>query len=573
MKQITLIGLLSLFMAQPVFAIAPVTLSQPSPAIASSYATNSSTTITYTITNNVPNLSFPISVNGISGPVTRTTVSNDCGSALPKGPSTCQLGISIAPTSANAGNAFNQTLSINYQGRTPLESPVSFSVPSTPSVGTTVLVAAGTNETDGVPLVASSSNSGTTWSVKPISSNPSAGVLNAANCTGTGSTALCVAAGTDNSTGAEPMVVESIDGGTTWSIQTIIGNPNGELRSAKCIGSGASALCIAVGSVSGAGPVLVQSTNGGATWSVQTIAGNPTGGSFFGSSCTGSGASAICIAVGRNNPPSGNAPLIAQSTDGGATWAVKTITGNPTSGLFNGASCTGSGASALCVAVGRDTTGGQPPLVAQSSDGGTTWAVKTITNNPTSGTLRSVSCIGSGVTALCVAAGSDITSGSPLLVQSADGGTTWAVKPVSGNPPTGALFAASCTGSGANALCIAAGQSGSSPTIPYLAQSTDGGTTWSTKSVTGITDGAFAASSCIGSGASAICFAAGQTFSDTALIAQSTDGGTTWSVVSTIIDIPAEASFNGTGIASGSTSLSFKHKRLGMRNQLQDVIN
>ncbi len=60
--------------------------------------------------------------------MSRVTVPNDCNNSLPKGPSTCNIGILIAPTSSKIGQAINQNLAISYQGRLPLMSHIAFSV-------------------------------------------------------------------------------------------------------------------------------------------------------------------------------------------------------------------------------------------------------------------------------------------------------------------------------------------------------------------------------------------------------------------------------------------------------------
>lgn len=125
MKRI--IALASVFFSTAIYAIPPVILSKPSPAIALTYNDNTSNIITYTITNNVPKI-LPLTVSGISDGIQRTTVPGDCGNALPAGPSTCNIGINISPSSAQAGSTVSQTLKIDYQGRTPLTSPISFLV-------------------------------------------------------------------------------------------------------------------------------------------------------------------------------------------------------------------------------------------------------------------------------------------------------------------------------------------------------------------------------------------------------------------------------------------------------------
>jgi hypothetical protein len=125
-------SLISLFIMQSAYAEIPVTMSDPTPAIVSNTSAGSSNTYTYTITNNVPK-SFPITVRGISGPVTRVTSPyNDCGNALPVGPSTCNIQFSIAPTSSDSGQTYNQTLAVDYQGRLPLVGKISFTVAADP---------------------------------------------------------------------------------------------------------------------------------------------------------------------------------------------------------------------------------------------------------------------------------------------------------------------------------------------------------------------------------------------------------------------------------------------------------
>lgn len=107
------------------FAIPPVMLSGPVPAISQVYNAGTSTTVIYTVKNNVPK-ALPLSISGISNGIERTQVANDCNNKLPAGPSTCNLGIMINPPTSQVGSTIDQTLQINYQGRTPLTSQISF---------------------------------------------------------------------------------------------------------------------------------------------------------------------------------------------------------------------------------------------------------------------------------------------------------------------------------------------------------------------------------------------------------------------------------------------------------------
>jgi hypothetical protein len=549
--------LICLFVLQPAMAELPVTISDPSPAIGAVYNVGDSATIIYTITNNVMNRSFPLTVSGISNPLSRTTVSNDCNNSLPKGPSTCSIGIQITPTTEEGGKSLNQNLMVNYQGRTPLVKNIAFSVPQ-PSA---VLTAAGYTmmglNPDSLLLAVSYDGLGATWTLASIiGSLPNFGVFNATSCTGSGATAICIAAG-QNISDNTGLLVQSMNGGVTWAITPILGLPSNSIfYSSSCSGSGATAICVA-GGASGNAVILAQSTNGGATWIMHNIAGLLVGGRLNAASCSGSGVTGVCVAAGGSNQP-----LLVQSTDGGATWAAKSITGIPALGIFSAASCTGSGPSAICIAAGQYFTGSAPPLLAQSTDGGANWAVvQSISGLPATGEFASTSCTGSGPTAICIAAGESGNPGigPPLLAQSTDGGAHWAVvQSIPDLPPVALFLSASCTGSGSAAICIAAGQNETSSFVPFLVQSTDGGVTWAIQPILGLTTiGIFHGSNCTGNGATAICIATGQdlTGSFPPLLAQSTNGGRTWAVKS-VVAAPSVGNFATAGATGGSQALS-----------------
>jgi hypothetical protein len=125
------LGTTSLLASSLAFAIPPVTLSSPTPAITSQYLVNSKAFLTYTISNYAPK-PFTLTITGISPPVRRVQASsNDCGYGIPAGnpthPSTCNIGISINPRASDS-SSISQTLVVDYQGRTPLESGISFTI-------------------------------------------------------------------------------------------------------------------------------------------------------------------------------------------------------------------------------------------------------------------------------------------------------------------------------------------------------------------------------------------------------------------------------------------------------------
>ena len=396
-------------------------------------------------------------------------------------------------------------------------------------------IAAGSYQTTAMnnptyPLLASSTNGGTTWTYTIDSqTTPSvptnytlSGSFQATSCAGL----HCIAAGSYQ-TGAVtnptyPLLASSTDGGRTWTYTidstspglpmdynsgVLIGTAIGVFSSATCNGL----TCVAAGSYQSNNtktyPFLASSTNGGATWSFPiTRATTPTdyydNGIIYSVSCT----EQICIAVGSykttamNNP---TYPFIAKSDNGGGTWRyVLDDQSTPAvppdyynNAAFGSTSCT----KLNCIAAGyytSQTPGNyQYPMLATSVNGGDTWAYsidsQTNPSVPTDfkvyGAFISTSCSGFS----CIAAGLYVTTPPfityPLLASSADAGVTWTYKIDSHTTPSvpagftnsGSFNSASCNG----LICVAAGQYLGTPKPPNIqypltASSTDGGATW-----------------------------------------------------------------------------------------------
>ncbi len=286
----------------------------------------------------------------------------------------------------------------------------------------------------------------------------------------------------------------------------------------------------------------------------------------------------VAIAAGTYNDSSNvQRPLLALSQDSGATWIypssiaasvfVPDNTSHPfnNTGLFNGASCSGS----TCVAAGfySDSNNIQRPLLALSQYAGTIWTYPSAINAPVfvpdntsnpfiNGSFRDASCSN----ATCIAAGVYLDNNSiqrPLLAQSQDSGTTWAypssINAVTFVPDnishpfnnTGSFQSTNCNGS----ICIAAGTYNDSSNVqrPLLAQSQDSGTTWTYPSAINAPafvpdnishpfndSGFFQGTSCNGS----TCIASGSYLDSSnvrrPLLAQSQDSGVTWTYPSSI---------------------------------------
>jgi hypothetical protein len=204
-------------------------------------------------------------------------------------------------------------------------------------------------------------------------------------------------------------------------------------------------------------------------------------------SCTGEGNNALCIAVGFSLNNNLSSPLLIKSLDGGNNFDISTITTN--TGTLLGVSCIGNSPSAVCVAggyLGDNKENGKPYLI-QSTNAGVNWTAQVIPGLPTYGLFRKISCTGGTDTspATCIAVGwgnNDKSSKMyPIIAQSIDGGKTWTSKSISNLSPTnqGQLYSVSCTGEDKMAMCVAIGNySTNFSTTPLIAQTTDGGKSW-----------------------------------------------------------------------------------------------
>lgn len=383
-------------------------------------------------------------------------------------------------------------------------------------------------------LIAQNPNAQSDWdyvmySATEPSTPPPASVnsfLNSASCTGK---STCIVAGQQYTgygqggipPGFAPLIATSSNAGKNWSYAVDATNINQIVSdyydfgiigkaSASCSGTH----CIAVGCYDATTPapyttypLLLSSHDGGTTWTspvngsnirsyVTDYTNNNFGNNsiYQGANCFGE----TCAAAGKylTNSSQFYYPLVMISKDGGTNWNVAIDSNTPelpidyltsaVNEVLNSVSCSGQ----ACAAGGQylSMSGPQYPLLAASSDGGTTWTYK-ISNNITTllldyqneGSFNSVSC--SGLT--CIAAGqyqSNDNKYYPLLITSSDGGNIWNVEIArfASNLPAsyqdGGIFnSASCVGQ----YCIAGGQyNNGTQFYPWIAVSNDSGISW-----------------------------------------------------------------------------------------------
>jgi photosystem II stability/assembly factor-like uncharacterized protein len=191
-----------------------------------------------------------------------------------------------------------------------------------------------------------------------------------------------------------------------------------------------------------------------------------------------------CMAAGGD----GFGTVIVATQDGGATWStVLTQTGNP----FYGLSCA---TSSNCWAV----TGLNQVLITSNAGASWTWATASLPN------IYAIACPS---TSICIAAGTDSSTGRGIAV-SGDGGQTWTTaSPVLPN----AAFAVSCADS---THCLV-------PSGSAVFTTADGGQTWASHPTA-----PFKGSNSVSCPTTLVCFNA----DGYGTVYRTADGGDTWSL-------------------------------------------
>jgi hypothetical protein len=325
-----------------------------------------------------------------------------------------------------------------------------------------------------------------TTSVKHRLSEKDKSIFVSANCTGSGISDVCIAVGLDRIKGwpMPPYLSVSVDGANTWNRKTV---PNLPVVESNNIGSALGEvsctnhanLCVAVGNYSFL-PFIVVSHDKGSSWSIKFIGDNLSIGEFTRISCS-SGDEPVCAAGGGIVSSSGRNALLVVSSDKGNSWQFKTIP-NISAHRISSVSCTGSGATATCSAIGQSFDKGS--LVGMSTDGGNTWENKVIPGLPRNSFLYSTTCTGTGLNTVCVVVGSN--NQNPIVATTMDKGKSWNIKNVTKTdlsqygvfddaPLPG--HATCIGGRGPNAICTTVSDD------DRIAISNDGGAHWEIKKI------------------------------------------------------------------------------------------
>lgn len=245
----------------------------------------------------------------------------------------------------------------------------------------------------------------------------------------------CVAVGGQDrySGGAAASIVETNDGGTTWTSET-----PGTTQLLWGVACSSANDCTAVG-FSGTIIATADATSGtGATWTAET---SNTTSSLYSIACP---SASVCYAAGYAIVDKTTNATFGTPPGTGATWAV-TTSGVPSAWEHKGISCPDT---THCFIAGDSGNVG-------ITTNGTSWSTVSAYSTPHGADdLHGMSCT-SDTTCVASGGGGFYTTGSrSLLLETTDGGTSWS--PLPPPPNEGGVVSVSCDSAG----CWAVGERG-----------------------------------------------------------------------------------------------------------------
>ena len=192
---------------------------------------------------------------------------------------------------------------------------------------------------------------------------------------------------------------------------------------------------LVTGAFGGSTGEIQRSTDGGATW--QTVWSRP-GASLYWVGTTGGAVIATGTYATPGSDPNQAAPLLVESTDGGATWSPLTPSlPSPASGSYGGLGWAGMdfdfptaslGFAVPSAGYGEDLV---DPQLLRSTDGGRHWEAVTLPGGHPDGGLAFVDALHGFATGTVPAPGG--SAGRPAcqsrMWSTADGGATWRAVP------------------------------------------------------------------------------------------------------------------------------------------------
>ena len=356
------------------------------------------------------------------------------------------------------------------------------------------------------PLVATSTNSGASWSYTLTSANLPNDFSNNAYLTSSSSTVsndgnsrLYAVAGYyfNSSNNQSPLIATSTDGGT-WTYASLPAVKGAYLGGISCTIS----YCVAGGSYIDSNnktqPLILQRFNGGAWTQITSFNNLPSDSDFYAGSVSCFDDMA-CRAVGSYLSSGVQKPLYL-STNNRNDWTYTglTLPSGGVSGSKNAITPTSyQFLTNINIGTYTDASNNQHPFISANETNATTVTMPTDFNSKQV-SLSDVSCFATGTSSSsCVTVGSYTANDLvqyPLILSSTDTGTTWTSKfastqsaDISNYGNDGYFSNVNCSSATTPGTCVAFGgyfsQSATSPytqslLYPLIATSKDGGLNW-----------------------------------------------------------------------------------------------
>jgi hypothetical protein len=263
------------------------------------------------------------------------------------------------------------------------------------------------------------------------------------------------------------------NGGASWTGYTDLPSSSMIVTSVSCP---STKVCWAAGDGTSIQPALAKSTDGGQTWTLAPLPASWTDAPYTwlpnAIDCV---TVSTCWLAGTDGEPT--QPVVAETTDGGTTWTTFSNLPPGTSDQYgdtyglNGISCI---STRICVSVGGINGGTNPAVVISTTNGGASWSMSTDPELASVEDLFSVSCLPGPSTVtpvICHAGGVAAQAAGAVQLTSRNGGTSWSGLQMFDT--TGWLNSVSCSDI---AHCWAAG---SGTAAAALVGTSNGGATWS----------------------------------------------------------------------------------------------
>jgi hypothetical protein len=222
---------------------------------------------------------------------------------------------------------------------------------------------------------------------------------------------------------------KSLNGGKSWNT-TVVDFVNSSMDGTSVFALNESFIFVSYGNGTNDNLMFANTSNGGSSWSKQAV-DIPDDVGYF-SSVYAVDKNSIFISYFNNT---GGALRFANTSNGGTSWSLQTIDqgGMDTIGKYS--SLVALNSSHIYVSYMNQTSGNELKF-ANTSNGGVSWSLQRVDTQEGAGKYTSLAVI-NGTTFFIAYQDSTIMAEEALVANSSDGGVTWNIKTVDGTEGAG----------------------------------------------------------------------------------------------------------------------------------------